>query len=150
MKSEPIHCWGKCQCHWCLAEQSMKTTDTHPKQNAVPFVLSRVEPKNIHNRLSRKALIWYIEVFTVVQYGNQMCIMYVHNHEWEDEFFFCFMNFLCLLGSSYLSLHHGKCRNWVLFQRVLWIMRISFFIWLHIHAITVPGGGPLSHNIFMI
>lgn len=46
------------------------------------FVLSWVEPKT-HAAGLREALIWCLEVFTVVQYGDQMCIMNVHNHECE-------------------------------------------------------------------
>lgn len=46
------------------------------------FFLSQDEPEtHTHYRLSREALIWCIEVFTVVQYGDQMCITYAHNHE---------------------------------------------------------------------
>lgn len=52
----------------------------HPTQHAVPFVLSRVEPKTTGIAEKHRA-----EVFTVVQYEDQMCIMNVHNHGWQDS-----------------------------------------------------------------
>lgn len=107
--------------------------------------------KNTHKRLNRKALIWYIEVFTVVQYGNQMYIMNVHNHEWSDSFSSYFMNFLCPLKASHLSF--ALWEMWKLHSFVpeisLGYENLILYILLHIHPVTVPGGS-LSHkyNIF--
>lgn len=107
------------------------------------FYLELSQKPIAYNRLSRKALIWYIEVFTDVQYGDQMCIIYVHNHKWGDSFFSHFINFSCLLGSSY----HSKVRR----PQIVFIPESSLNyenlkILLHIHAIPVPGG-PFAHNL---
>lgn len=68
----------KCQCHRGLAEQSIKqNSDIQSNMLCLNIELSQ----NTYIRLRKKAFIWCIEVFTVAQYGDQMCIMNVHNHE---------------------------------------------------------------------
>lgn len=125
---QPIHCWGSASASEASQNNLWKTTFTRPKQHAMPFFFILRWAKNTHNRLSRKTLIWCIEVFTVVQYGDQMCIMYVHNHELGDLFSFCWMNFLHLSVASYLPLHRGKCKTYVvLFQRVVNLPKSHLF-----------------------
>lgn len=137
----PIHCWGSAsatEASGTIYENNINAS----KATCCAFCLMSSWAKNTQNRLSRKVLMRFFEVFTVVQYGDQMCIMNVHNHEWGDYFSSCFIHFWWLLGPFYFSLQNGKCRNLtVLFQWVLWIMKVS----LHIHVIVVPGV-PYIHN----
>lgn len=87
---------------------------------AVPFSNHEMS----QNRVRRLALKWYTEVFTVVQYVDQMCIMNVHNHEVIDSEFLFYEFRMPTGGCIPLGCNIVKS-----------------------HKITVPGG-PVTHNFF--
>lgn len=89
---------------------------------AVPFSSHEMS----QNRVRSLALKWYTEVFTVVQYGDQMCIMNVHNHEVIDSEFLFYEFRMSTGGCIPLGCNIMKS-----------------------HKITVPGG-PVTHNFVFL
>lgn len=120
-----------CQCHWGLAEQSMKTTFTHPKQPTCCAFFSYLKMSQKHTHTTGLAEKHWYGVLKCLQSCNMgtKCALRMHTIMskviyslsvlWISYVYWGHLTSLYIMGNVGIKRF--------LFQRVLWIMKISFF-----------------------